>query len=153
MWGMCPDEKFHQVKVVDEDDHVRRGASKLLFSTHLSRTPCSLLHFAYNTFLYRTRFFATKLGGGRFDGSQATHFGQKRSSCPPCSTTDQRFSCTLKEATGMQVRTTLIPTCPGSMCSFACQPRLTGLVVQEHQGLATRVCAHPARAMPLARLS
>ena len=53
----------------------------------------------------------------------------------------------------MQVRTTLIPTCPGSMCSFACQPRLTGLVVQEHQGLATRVCAHPARAMPLARTS
>ena len=44
----------------------------------------------------------------------------------------------------------LSPTCPGSTVYFCCQPRVTGLVLQELPGLDIKACAYRAHAMPLA---
>ena len=85
-----------------------------------------------------------------FHGSKAAVRAQERSSRPPCSKTNRTIASEIKEAAGGEARTHLSSTCPGSTVYFCCQPRVTGLVLQELPGLDIKVCAHRAHAMPLA---
>ena len=91
-----------------------------------------------------------KLRDQRFPWLKGQCAAQERSSRPPRSKPNQRIWSQIKEAAGDEARTSLSPTCPGSAGYFCCQPRVTGLVLQELPGLDIKVCAHRAHAMPLA---
>ena len=91
-----------------------------------------------------------KLRDQRFPWLKGQCAAQERSSRPPGSKTNHTIWSQIKEAAGDEARTSLSPTCPGSAGYFCCQPRVTGLVLQELPGLDIKVCAHRAHAMPLA---
>ena len=93
-----------------------------------------------------------KLGDDCFPWVKGHGAAQERSTRPGHSKTFRTISPVLKEAAADEARMHLSPTCPGSTVYFCCQPRVTGLVLQELPGLDIKVCAYRAHAMPLAAL-
>ena len=119
------------------------------FSTSLwCPTPRGLAYSdSENDILRRNREIST------FNGAKGCFLAMERSSRPPCSRTDLPMTRHFEYVAGGKAITILSPPCAGSTGGFSCQPRVTGLVAQELLGLATKVCARPAHAMPLPCLS